>query len=349
MVPVATQGSSTAEGALPAPRFIDVAATVALAGAALLGMGARRHRQLSAAARRASEGGEASSGTAVAEKPGSEEDEVPFFEEVSGDDPIVLELEERLRKQNGNNDLTLDMVLNPGTIVNTEREVILLRAELAATPEEEAQKRQELEDKIEEKQMKIVAEMRQVMSDNLKIEFLLQAVLSVPLFYAMVCDSLPFYPDWTWLRLTDKAVKLIFRLFGLWGTWLVTVPALRARKPGGMFGMGEEEKRALDINIFVLPFINVLSTALSGDCTVGFFVGLLFIAATYVWSFNTPLPTEQTPSDLPDWLKWTLKALDFSQGRERGARSEDEEWKEQLASYEKAAQDLASAKAKRQQ
>lgn len=101
---------------------------------------------------------------------------MPFFEEVSGDDPLVLELEERLREMNGNRELTLDMVLNPATIVNTEREVILLRAELKATPEEETSLRKELEDKIEAKQMKVVNEMKQVMTDSLKLEFLSPAI-----------------------------------------------------------------------------------------------------------------------------------------------------------------------------
>ncbi|CAJ1453622.1 unnamed protein product [Effrenium voratum] len=109
---------------------------------------------------------------AVAVKKENEADEEfePFFEEVAGDDPMVTELEARLRKMNNDKSLTLDMVLNPGTIVNTEREVILLKAKLKATPDEDEEERTRLEDKIEEKQMKIVNEMKLVMSNNLKLE-----------------------------------------------------------------------------------------------------------------------------------------------------------------------------------
>ncbi|CAJ1362755.1 unnamed protein product [Effrenium voratum] len=129
---------------------------------------------------------------AVAVKKENEADEEfePFFEEVAGDDPMVTELEARLRKMNNDKSLTLDMVLNPGTIVNTEREVILLKAKLKATPDEDEEERTRLEDKIEEKQMKIVNEMKLVMSNNLKLEFLVQAVLRTPQLESPSCSLL---------------------------------------------------------------------------------------------------------------------------------------------------------------
>jgi len=276
-------------------------------------------------------------------------------EEVSGDDPLVLELEERMRKMMGNKDLTLDMVLNPGTIVNTEREVILLRAELKTVPEEDGERRQKLEDKIEEKQMKVVNEMRQVMTDNLKIEFLIQAAISVPLFGSMCYGTFP-YINLSWLGLTPQGVKFVFQLFGLWGIWLVTVPALRARKPGGPYGMGYEERRALDLSFLVLPLICVLTPFLSKNPVLTFWACLLTLGALYLWSFNTPLAEENkdasrrgastvTSSDLPEPVQWALKALDFGTGSERGMRSEDTSWQEQLAAYERAAEELAAAKA----
>lgn len=283
----------------------------------------------------------------------AEKEVVPFFEEVSGDDPIVLELEDRLRKMNGDSSLTLDMVLNPGTIVNAEREVILLRAELKATPDEELEKRKELEDKIEAKQMKIVNEMRQVMTDSLKLEFLLQAALSVPLFGAMCYDALPI-PDLNWLGLDDAGSRLVLRLFGLWGIWLVTVPALRARKPGGPYGMGYEEKRALDLSFLILPLVCILVPFISKDPALIFWLCLLTVGGCYVWSFKTPLETESTFSrrgagsdlNLPEPIMWALKALDFGTGSERGAVREDTTWQEQLEAYEKAAEELAAKKLK---
>jgi len=290
------------------------------------------------------------SGEGNAEKSPEGESEVPFFEEVSGEDPLVQELEERLRKMNGNSELTLDMVLNPGTIVNVEREIILLRAELKATPEDKVDRRKEIEDEIEKKQMKVVNEMRQVMNDGLKLEFLLQALLSVPLFGAMVYNVFPL-PDLEWLDFTPLFTQLMFNVFGLWGVWLVTIPALRARKPGGPFGMGYEEKRALDVSFLIVPWGNLGAPFFTKDPVVPFWFSLCVLAGCYVWSFNTPL--EDTTStgrrgaakdlNLPEPLVWALKSLDFGTGSERGARSEDQTWKEQLEKYERAAEELVAA------
>jgi len=300
-------------------------------------------------------------GTAAEEKDGgagdpeAEPEAEPFFEEVSGDDPIVLELEERLQKMMGKKDLTLDMVLNPGTIVNTEREVILLRAELRATPDEETETRKALEDKIEEKQMKVVNEMRQVMTDNLKLEFIAEAAIAVPLFASFCYDAFPWYPDLRWLGLSALGTKVAFRIFGLWGVWLVVVPALRARKPGGPYGMGYEEKRALDTSFLVLPFVCFFVPFFNKEPATTFWLSLLALGALYLWSFNTPLNAQEAAplrvrgaaqnSGLPPQVEWALRALDFGTGSERGARSEDVSWQQQLDAYEAAAAELAAAKA----
>mmetsp|Transcript_99246 Transcript_99246/g.179230 ORF Transcript_99246/g.179230 Transcript_99246/m.179230 type:complete len:406 (+) Transcript_99246:60-1277(+) len=273
-----------------------------------------------------------------------------FFEEVSGDDPLVQELEERMREMNGDSSLTLDMVLNPGSIVNAERAVILLRAELKATPEEEVERRKELEDQIEAKQMKVVNEMRLVMTDSLKLEFLLQAIASVFIFASMCYGTWPLVPDLLWLDIRPEGVQLGLKLFGLWGIWLVTVPALRARKPGGPYGLGYEEKRALDLAFLVLPFVCLFTPFFSKDPTVTFWACLLFVAGLYLWSFNTPIAESSANgrrgagSDLPEPLMWVLKALDFGTGSERGANGEDTSWQEQLAGYERAADELAEKK-----
>jgi len=281
----------------------------------------------------------------------NESEDDPFFEEVSGDDPLVLELEERLRKMNNNKDLTLEMVLNPATIINTERAVILLRAELMATPEENVEERKKLEDKIEEKQMKIVNEMRQVMTDSLKLEFLLQGILSVPLFGAFCYDAWPFLPDLEWLGLDRESTSLTFRLLGLWGIWLVTIPALRARKPGGPYGLRPEEKRALDVSFLITPFLCILVPFFSKDPAVTFWASVVCLAGCYVWSFNTPLVATASSRrgaaqdlDLPEPVTWALRALDFGTGSERGQRSEDTSWQSQLSAYEEAAEALAKAK-----
>ncbi|CAJ1408151.1 unnamed protein product [Effrenium voratum] len=286
---------------------------------------------------------------AVAVKKENEADEEfePFFEEVAGDDPMVTELEARLRKMNNDKSLTLDMVLNPGTIVNTEREVILLKAKLKATPDEDEEERTRLEDKIEEKQMKIVNEMKLVMSNNLKLE-------SIFAFGAMCYDAFPWIPDLTWAGINKAGSMLALKLFGVWGLWLFTVPALRARKPGGPYGMGYEEKRALDLSFLVLPFACLFGPVFFKDAAVTFWISLVTLAGLYAWSFSSPLSEDGKIQrgagqdlNLPEPVMWAIKALDFGTGSERGARSEDTTWQAQLAAYEKAGDELAELKEQR--
>mmetsp|Transcript_11536 Transcript_11536/g.21033 ORF Transcript_11536/g.21033 Transcript_11536/m.21033 type:complete len:382 (+) Transcript_11536:87-1232(+) len=283
-----------------------------------------------------------------AETVDSAEDE-PFFEEVSGDDPLVIELEERLRKMNGDQNLTLDMVLNPGTIVNAEREVVRLRAELALTPEDKVEKRKVLEDKIEEKQMKIVNEMRQVMTDSLKLEFLLQGVLSVPAFALMSYNAFPFVPDLSFFEIPEEGSRYILQLLGVWGIWLLTIPALRARKPGGPYGMGYEEKRALDIAFLATPAVVLIVPFLDSYPPTTFWASLAVLGICYVWSFTTPLVEDDAKSgdksQLPEPIRWALKQLDYSSGQERGAVREDDTWQGKMQAYEQVAQELAAEKA----
>jgi len=326
------------------PSALSAAATVLAAGVV-----AKRRRVAARTAPVAARAQPQQSGGGAADV----EELEPFFEEVSGDDPLVLDLEDRLRKMNGASNLTLDMVLNPGTIVNTERDVILLRAELKATPEEDTEKRKKLEDKIEEKQMKIVNEMKLVMTDNLKLEFLVQAILSIVAFGFMCYDAFPWIPDLTWAGINKVGSKLAIKLFGVWGLWLFTVPALRARKPGGPWGMGYEEKRALDISFLVLPFVCIFAPILFKDAAATYWLSLLTLVGLYGWSFNTPLEDESKIQrgagqdlNLPEPVMWAIKALDFGTGSERGARSEDKSWQDQLAAYEKAAEELAAKKSK---
>jgi len=288
-------------------------------------------------------------GTVTTEKPKEEEEEdEPFFEEVAGDDPMVLELEERLKKMNGDSSLTLDMLLSPGTGVNFEREIIMMRAELKATPEEEKDVRKELEDNIEAKQMRVVEEMKNVMTDSLKLEFIIQAVLGQLSFGFMVYGQWPWIPDLTWLNMNRLGSELLILLVGTWGPVILTVPALRARKPGGPYGMGYEEKRALDISFLILPFVNLAVPFFAQEPAIAtYWVSTFLIGCLYAWSFNTPVEgngkvTRSGVADvnLPEPVMWAIRSLDYSTGSERGAKQEDEFWQERLRGYEKAAEEL---------
>lgn len=361
-LPQLQAGAATSSRGAAALFGLPKAASSGLALGVLWRWSARRRATTHGHLRRRAEGAQAvkikeTKGMEATEKDSEapkEDDMEPFFEEVSGDDPMVMELEERLKKMNNDKSLTLDMVLNPGTIVNTEREVILLKAQLKATPDEEMEKIKELEDKIEEKQMKIVNEMKLVMTNNLKLEFLVQAILSIFAFGAMCYDAFPWVPDLTWAGINARGSMLALKLFGIWGLWLFTVPALRARKPGGPYGMGYEEKRALDLSFLVLPFICIFGPVLFQEASATFWLSLATLGGLYVWSFNTPLSDGKIQRgagqdlNLPEPVMWAIKALDFGTGSERGARSEDLTWQAQLAAYEKAGEELAKLKAEKQ-
>eukprot|EP00441_Pelagodinium_beii_P035091 CAMPEP_0197626578 /NCGR_PEP_ID=MMETSP1338-20131121/5480_1 /TAXON_ID=43686 ORGANISM="Pelagodinium beii, Strain RCC1491" /NCGR_SAMPLE_ID=MMETSP1338 /ASSEMBLY_ACC=CAM_ASM_000754 /LENGTH=395 /DNA_ID=CAMNT_0043197121 /DNA_START=24 /DNA_END=1211 /DNA_ORIENTATION=+ len=346
LTPELTRASRRPTDALqkPMPRYSGVAAVAA--AAALVPLSRRTLRRASAEPE-----------TVATEKPKEnmeeEPEDEPFFEEVAGDDPMVLDLEERLRKMNGNPDLTLDMVLNPGTIVNAERDIILMRAELKATPEEEKELRKELEDKIEEKQMKVVSEMQNVMTDSLKLEFLIQAALGQIAFGFMVYGAWPWAPDLTWLNINKLGSELLIKLVGTWGTVILVVPALRARKPGGPYGMGYQEKRALDVSFLVLPFVNIIIPFFAQEPAITtYWLSTLGVLALYAWSFNTPVESDAKVKrrgaqdlNLPAPLMWAIQSLDYSTGSERGATGEDQSWQAQLRGYEEAAEKLEAERA----
>eukprot|EP00913_Durusdinium_trenchii_P028888 g27085.t1 len=109
----------------------------------------------------------------------------------------------------------------------------------------------------------------------------------------MCYDAFPWVPDLKWVGINKAGSLLALKLFGVWGLWLFTVPALRARKPGGPYGMGYEEKRALDLSFLVLPFICIVGPILFKDSSTTFWLSLVTLGALYAWSFNTPLTDEK--------------------------------------------------------
>lgn len=50
-----------------------------------------------------------------------------------------------------------------------------------------------------------------------------------------------------------SGLDLAVRVLGFWGIWLFTIPSLRSRKPGGLWGMSNGEKAALDLAFLLVP------------------------------------------------------------------------------------------------
>eukprot|EP00747_Dinoflagellata_sp_TGD_P012988 gnl/TRDRNA2_/TRDRNA2_122168_c0_seq1.p2 gnl/TRDRNA2_/TRDRNA2_122168_c0~~gnl/TRDRNA2_/TRDRNA2_122168_c0_seq1.p2 ORF type:complete len:156 (+),score=22.62 gnl/TRDRNA2_/TRDRNA2_122168_c0_seq1:35-469(+) len=128
----------------------------------------------------------------------------------------------------------------------------------------------------------------------------------------MTYDALPGFPN----------LDLSLRVLGFWGIWLFTIPSLRSRKPGGPWGMSDEEKRALDVSFLLTPVTNIAVPFFSKYPPDIFWANMAVISACYGVSFIAP--AEEGESKLPAPIRFALTALDFGSGRERGM--EREKW-----------------------
>eukprot|EP00584_Thalassiosira_punctigera_P009302 CAMPEP_0172535316 /NCGR_PEP_ID=MMETSP1067-20121228/7382_1 /TAXON_ID=265564 ORGANISM="Thalassiosira punctigera, Strain Tpunct2005C2" /NCGR_SAMPLE_ID=MMETSP1067 /ASSEMBLY_ACC=CAM_ASM_000444 /LENGTH=355 /DNA_ID=CAMNT_0013320245 /DNA_START=13 /DNA_END=1080 /DNA_ORIENTATION=- len=232
--------------------------------------------------------------------------------EMTSDDPFVRSIDESVRRDTG---VGLDELLNPAKVVNLERDLYNLRAELAALtggPDADA-----IQSKIDKKERDLALERRSVFRGWLKSVFLGQAVISAALSYVMATNPDSLFGGFALYRDTanmDTSVKVL----GFWWWWLFIVPSLRSRRPTGA------EKRALDIAFLGTPLISLLSPVVTKDTGAIWFANLAVVAGAYGFAF---LAGEEDgdegdgdESKRPGWLKFVYKSLDFGSGRERGAR-----------------------------
>mmetsp|Transcript_89505 Transcript_89505/g.255648 ORF Transcript_89505/g.255648 Transcript_89505/m.255648 type:complete len:183 (+) Transcript_89505:608-1156(+) len=122
---------------------------------------------------------------------------------------------------------------------------------------------------------------------------------------------------------------------GFWGIWLFTIPSLRSRKPGGVWGMNGAEKKALDISFLLTPVVNLAMPIVTKNPPDIFWANLVALGACYGYGFLAPDSDGDDDASLPAPIKFALKALDFGAGRERGAPMEMREKMEEQARLER--------------
>ena len=157
-------------------------------------------------------------------------------------------------------------------------------------------------------------EMRGVMRDWLKAVFVWQSVLSILVCGLCVYDAVPFFPHLT----------LVIRVLGFWGIWLFTIPSLRSRKPGGVWGMSSQEKSALDISFLLVPVTNLAMPNFVGPDPIAiFWANLVVLGGCYAFGFASGGEAGGiADASLPEPIKFALKAIDFGAGSERGMKME---------------------------
>jgi len=252
--------------------------------------------------------------------------------ELTSDDPFVKRINDEIQKEFG---VTLDELLNPAKVVNLERDLVNLRAELAVLTGntlvdpnnvvgmttadadnggggEEADK---IRKTIDKKEKDLLIERRSVFRGWLKNVFLGQAILSLGLSWIMVTDPSILFGQFDWFQNT-RSIDVSIQVLGFWWWWLFIVPSLRSRRPRGF------EKKALDIAFIGTPAVSLLAPVLTKDTPTIWIANFVLVAGAYAFAKATYNEDEGGDDDSkdPEWLKFIVKSLDFGTGRERGAR-----------------------------
>lgn len=248
--------------------------------------------------------------------PGSAQDVAPPV--YGGNDPeenedsdaaLIRRIEAEVMAESG---VRLEDLINPSKVVNLERELISLNAQLAACGVGDAEERVKLEEKLNKKQQTLAVEKRAVMRGWLKGLFVGQSVLAAVISFAMVYDLFP-----------GTHLPLPIQVMGFWMWWLFIIPSLRARKPSN------EEKEALNIAFLASPAVSLAMPAITKDVAIIWWVNLVTVVACYAFAYSKAAEAksqglegdDQEPaSSLPPIILKALKALDYGSGQERGQR-----------------------------
>lgn len=248
--------------------------------------------------------------------------------ELTSDDPFVQQINAGIRRDFG---VDLDDLLNPAKVVNLERDLYNLRAELAmatglidldvAGLTTEAcdgggggDAAQAIRNKIEKKEKDLALERRSVFRDWLKNVFVGQAVISLGVSYIMATNPSALFGGFDWFYSYNMDISI--QVLGYWFWWLFIVPSLRSRRPKG------PEKKALDIAFLGTPLISILAPIATKDTGLIWLANFVIVAGAYGYAFvlDTDDDDESSENNQPAWLKFVYKSLDFGSGRERGAR-----------------------------
>lgn len=250
--------------------------------------------------------------------------------ELTSDDPFVRRINEAIQQESG---VDLDELLNPAKVVNLERDLVNLRAQLASLTGNEVEdviglstedvdnggggeEADKLRKSIGKKEKDLLIERRSVFRGWLKNVFLGQAILSLGLSWIMATDPSILFGQYDWFQNT-RSIDVSIQVLGFWWWWLFIVPSLRSRRPQGF------EKKALDIAFLGTPAVSLLAPAFTKDTAVIWIANFVLVAGAYGFSYATYSEDEEDDdgSNDPAWLKFVFKSLDFGAGRERGARN----------------------------
>lgn len=234
------------------------------------------------------------------------------------DEALIRRIADEVYAESG---VDLDQLINPSKVVNLERDLVFLNAQLKNDATITSAEKEVIEATIEKKSSVLRIEKRSVMRGWLKGLFVGQSVLAVIASLAMVYDAVPGYH-------LDLSVKVL----GFWMWWLFIIPSLRARKPKA------QEKKALDIAFLASPLISFVLPFATKDVTLIWWANAVIVVGAYGVGYlgggATPEPgvfgssddedahakLQQVGWELPTPLVKIVKALDYGSGQERGAR-----------------------------
>lgn len=208
----------------------------------------------------------------------------------------------------------LDAVLNPMKLVNLERDLIKLRAELATLDPSSAEAAA-LNKTIEDKEKSSNFEKRSVMKGWLRALFRGQAYLSILISALVSYDAVPFAPH------LDIGVRVV----GFWSWWLFTIPSLRSIKP-----LSPQEKGALNWAFLAVLFVSLAAPVATKDPALIWWADAAAVGLCYAYFYTIGVNAGAAPADdssdeeksgVEKALKFALRAIDFGSGVERGQRS----------------------------
>jgi hypothetical protein len=221
------------------------------------------------------------------------------------DAALVRRIEQEVMEISG---VGLDGLMNPSTVLNLERDLLSLNAQLES--ETDSSRKTELINKINKKSDKLFVEKRTVMRGWLKSLFVGQSVLAGVVSLGMVYNAIP-----------GQDLPLSLQVLGFWMWWLFIIPSLRARKPGSA------EKEALNIAFLATPIVSLVMPTFTKDTGLLWWGNAGAVAICYAYSFlkfpdgvQAADEEEDSKSPVPLVIRRVINALDYGSGRERGAR-----------------------------
>jgi hypothetical protein len=225
-------------------------------------------------------------------------------DDLTQDEALIQRVMDEVMSVNG---VELDQLINPGKVVNLERSLVTLRAEMETCSD--PSRISEINEEIEKKEKILFIEKRSVMRGWLKGLFVGQSVLAGFISLAMVYNVVP-----------GQDLPLPLQVLGFWSWWLFIIPSLRARKPQ------YAEKEALNVAFLASPLVSITMPTFTKDVGLIWWANLATVALCYAWAFSSDEQkaardegTEEK-SVLPKVVTQALNALDYGSGKERGVR-----------------------------